>query len=184
MQYSGANAILVVVFLILGVWDISFADRFQTENMKSILFTHRDLKRKVSYEEANKFKSPESLELDVADSIIIEDQRLLLNCKLTNPTAENISIVVFPVNNNNPFYMYFLPDQGVTLIPHEGPIPQVPPPPAELIIPAMTQVEFSYVINLRHYNYNGSPTVKVEWSYNYWGSPIKGLLSVDLPEME
>ncbi len=51
----------------------------------------------------------------------------------------------------------------------------------ELIVPALTKMEFSSEINLQNFEYKGTPIIKVEWSFHYWQNPINGVLSVVLP---
>lgn len=146
-------------------------------------FFDKDLGRQVSYEEANKFQRPEDLKFEVDDSVKMESSKLFMQGHLINSTPKNIAIIVFPVGAVNPFYLKFLANNKIIEKTPEGPpLPQqVPPPPREIIIPALTKMEFSSEINLENFNYKGTPTVKVEWSFHYWQDALKGVLAVVLP---
>jgi hypothetical protein len=153
------------------------------KELKSMAFSHAQLRKRLSLEYASNFQTSESLIFTVNDAVTVEGEKLTLQGKLANPTSESISIIVFPVHGNNPFYMKIKPGQNITPKPHRGPpLPQqVPPPPAEFIVPAMTQVEFITKISLRKFVYSGAPTAELEWSFHYWNNPITGILSVALP---
>jgi len=142
-------------------------------------FSHAQLRKRLSLEYASNFHPSESLIFTVNDSVTIEREKLMLSGKLTNPTSESIGIIVWLT----PFYMNFKPGQNIIRKPHKGlPLPQqVPPPPAEFIVPAMTQVNFITEISLGHFVYSGTPTAEVEWTFHYWNNPITGILSVVLP---
>jgi len=146
-------------------------------------FSDKDLGRHVPYDEANKFQRPQDLKFEVNDPVKKESSKLLLQGHLINLTQNDITIIVFPVGGVNPFYFTFLPDTKIVEKQFEGPPQpqQVPPPPRELIIPALTKMEFSSEINLENFNYEGAPTVKVEWTFHYWQDPLKGVISVVLP---
>jgi hypothetical protein len=149
------------------------------KEMKSITFSHTQLRKRLPLEYASDFQPSESLVFKVNDAVAIKGDKLVLSGKLKNPTFESIGIIVLPT----PFYMNFKPGQNITRNPHKGPpLPQqVPPPPAEFIVPAMTQVEFSTKISLGNFIYSGTPTAEVEWSFHYWNNPATGILSVVLP---
>lgn len=146
-------------------------------------FSYKDLGRQIPYEEANKFHRPQDLKFEIIDSVKSESLKLVLWGRLINATNKNITIIVFPVGRDNPFYFTFLPDKKIMAKAAQGPpLPQqVPPPPTEVIIPALTKMEFSYEINLDNYNYEGAAKVKVEWTFHYWNDPLKGVLKVVLP---
>ncbi len=171
-KWAGNSAILLYLFSCV-----------YGEEMNTRVYSHKDLGRQVPYEEAEKFQRSQDLKFEENDSIQVESSKLVLQGHLINPTHKNITIIVFPVGNVNPFYFTFLPDKKITEKIYEGPHPpqQVPPPHREIIIPALTKMEFSSEINLNNFNYEGAPTVKIEWLFHYWHDPLKGVLEVVLP---
>lgn len=153
--------------------------------MKSIVFFRELLGNRVSLEKAREFEPPESLEFNVNPDVELENNKLILEGKITNPTKKSITTIIFPVGSENPFSMGFLPSNNVSYNQPLPPPPQTPPSPVELIIPQESEILFHANINLDNYNYDGSPTVEIEWVFNYWNEPKpKGSVSVILPSKD
>jgi len=180
MSYIKTSLILLPGFVTILLFTFSCSGGVE---MKKRIFSYKDLGKPVSYEEANNFQRPQDLKFEINDSVKVESSKLLMQGHLINSTHKNITIIVFPVGDVNPFYFKFLTHNKIIEKVFEGPQPpqQVPPPPRKVIIPPLTKMEFSYEINLENFNYEGTPTVKVEWLFHYWHDPIKGVLSVVLP---
>ena len=114
----------------------------------------------------------------------MSSQSLHLKGVLTNPTAQPIPIIVFPVGGHLPFAIDFKPNQGVTRITPSGGLlpPSVPSPPMEITIPAQSQILFDAGLNLFEYQYSGSPKVELAWTFYYWNEPQPtGTVAVQLP---
>jgi len=187
MWLMKSKLLIIIILLILtaggAIYSMNTVKKEKGEEIKSILFNWKEQAKmkKVLTELPQEFRPPEELKFVVDDSIKVENQKLTLSGRLINPTPKEVKIMVIGLNEN-PFYMQFLPNEKIKWI---GPLlPPAPPPPAEMIIPAKTQIKFSREIDLEDYDYEDSPTGQVEWQFMYWTkSTPKGTISVILPEI-
>jgi len=146
------------------------------------------------------------LSFEVSPDVIEENQRFVIKGYLINPLSEPKEIVVFPVGKMG-FRVNFASTDLMTYV---GPLfpPSAPSPPVKIVVPAETRVKFTALIiketekplddpgmpqpspmsspdilSLEDYDYSGSPTVELNWSFCYWsGDRPSGILSVTLPK--
>jgi len=132
--------------------------------------------------EVPKFEAPPTLSFRLLGEPTIEDRRLSLAAALDNVASTGTDIVVFPIGGVEPFYLELVADGNVTRVQPTGPVrPAAPPPPMALTVPPRSTLRFLAVQSLVDYRYEGSPTVRLRWSFQYWLNPLSGEVSVVLP---
>lgn len=79
---------------------------------------------------------------------------------------------------------YFAPPPQIERRPAPGPPmpPPVPPPAMMFTVPANTSIEFVARLLLSDYQWKGSPTIDLPWTFDSWNAPRpRGVVRVKLP---
>jgi len=130
---------------------------------------------------ARKFKPSNNLSFEITDGVKIGKKQIILTGNLSNKSNNPEEIIVFPTGNLG-FYASIMEDKNIRYVGSKC-LPQEPPPPTEVRIPANSLVKYEYAIDLADFEYSGTPKVRIAWSFNYWNEPRpKGLIRFRLPK--
>lgn len=137
----------------------------------------------LSKDDWNSFVVPQSLTFEISPTVEVKENLIISSGKLINSTQKDVKIKTYGF----PLVLDIVEDSNIKKNPYVGPPmpPQVPLPPLGITVPKMTQIIFDGRVYLGDYNYVGSPTAEVAWSFKYWSKPIpKGRMRVVLPYRE
>ena len=160
------------------------------KTMKTLEFPQGITTKSISDKEATeRYQQPEKLKFEGPQEIKRKRETFLLEAFLINESEEIQKVIVmpfggsFPYGGESPFYVRFSPSAGKKIRSKETYPPPEPPLPMEIRIPAKSRIRFPGEVHLKHYTYEGSPTVEIEWGFYFSQEPFpKGKFEVTLPK--
>lgn len=167
--------------------------------MKALIFL-KDLKgteiellklRDPKWLDDEKYQEPLQLEVKVLEAFRSSHDKILFDALLVNNSSREFLLLVSPVGaapapfgGPSPFYISISSGALNEKIKYVGKLyPPAPPTPMEIKIPGNATVKFTAAIDLKDYEYKGSPELTLDWSFVYYkGGHPKGTLKVKLPK--
>jgi hypothetical protein len=154
------------------------------KDMKTLIFGKEISGETVHDVSAKKFVVPAGLKFEVLGKPKISNNKIEMDGVLINQQSKGCEIFVFPESGYYPFSFTLIQNENIKVKTVHPPLPQqAPPPPMKIVVPAMSQIIFKYSLDLSYYDYSGSPSVVIEWSFYYWNEPRPhGEFKITLPK--
>lgn len=134
----------------------------------------------------------DSLQFDL-NTITITPERISATLTIAHTGTQPLELIVlpcgghpFPYGGSSPFLLKMDYSDKVTsdTIRYTGVLyPPAPPPPATLEIPPRSRTHFAAELDLTSYTYQGTPEIRLAWSFCLYGSPlIQGTVTARLQQ--
>jgi len=149
--------------------------------VRSVGWDELERRQLASPEQVPDLRVPEELTVALAESPASEGPRLVFRGLLRNPTEDEAVIIASDLGENSlGFWVDFDEEAPVE---YDGPVkPPSPPMPVEVKVPANTAIGFTQGLALWQYDYEGTPTVRINYGFSLFGREgISGHVLVELP---
>lgn len=111
-------------------------------------------------------------------SVEVRHDGIYVDLVVTNPSAKAVTFAArgaaLSYGGVTPLSLWFSPKTRKKLGYIGAPEPPAPPPPVVITAPARSRITFRQSLSLSKYAYSGTPTVKVNWDFQFIGGKEYG----------